>query len=103
MDIVSLIVTLLSGAAGGNIAGAVSKDTNLGTLGNTIAGALGGTGSSWIAQAIGLLGTAAAATGAASTTPELDIGALLGNVATSGVGGAAITAIAALIKNSMNK
>ncbi len=30
MDIVSLIIQLLSGAAGGNLAGNVAKDANLG-------------------------------------------------------------------------
>ena len=38
MDIISLI----SGAVGGNIAAAVLRDQNLGTVGNSIAGILGG-------------------------------------------------------------
>ena len=42
MEIVSLIIQLLSGAAGGNLAGNVAEDANLGPLGNTIAGAIGG-------------------------------------------------------------
>lgn len=42
MDIVTLIVQLLSGAAGGNIAGALLKNLSLGTLGNSLAGIVGG-------------------------------------------------------------
>ena len=42
MDFVSLIVSLVSGAVGGNAAGAVMKDKSLGTVGNSIAGVLGG-------------------------------------------------------------
>mgnify|MGYP000623831868 CR=1 FL=1 len=42
MDIVSLIIQLLSGAAGGNIVGSVLKNISLGTVGNSIAGILGG-------------------------------------------------------------
>lgn len=106
MDIVSIIVTLISGAIGGNVAGAASKDNSLGALGNTIAGVLGGGASSWIAQAIGILGSAAAASsvaGATGAAPALDIGALLGNVATSGVGGAVITLIVGMIKNATAK
>ena len=42
MDVTSLIIQLISGAIGGNAAGAASKDVSLGPLGNTIVGALGG-------------------------------------------------------------
>lgn len=104
MDIVSLIITLLSGAAGGNIAGSVSKDNSLGNLGNTLAGAVGGSAGSWIAQAIGLLGTVAAASGAAGAEHEgLNLGHLIGNVASSGVGGALLTLIVGMIKNATAK
>ena len=37
-----LLISLISGAVGGNIAGALSKDRNLGATLNTILGALGG-------------------------------------------------------------
>ena len=37
-----LIISLLSGAAGGNIVGGVLKNLNLGVLGNSIAGIVGG-------------------------------------------------------------
>jgi uncharacterized membrane protein YeaQ/YmgE (transglycosylase-associated protein family) len=42
MDIVSLIIQLVSGAAGGNLAGKAMPSLNLGTVGNSIAGILGG-------------------------------------------------------------
>ena len=38
MDIVSLIVQLISGAVGGNIAGAALKNASLGPVGNSILG-----------------------------------------------------------------
>jgi uncharacterized membrane protein YeaQ/YmgE (transglycosylase-associated protein family) len=41
MDMVGVIISLISGAAGGNIAGAALKDQSLGTVGNSIAGILG--------------------------------------------------------------
>lgn len=104
MDILNLIITLLSGAIGGNVAGGVSKDNSLGTLGNSVAGAIGGGAGNWIAQAAGLLGTALAASG----TPEaassgLDLGHLIGNIASSGVGGAILTLIVGLLKNATSK
>jgi uncharacterized membrane protein YeaQ/YmgE (transglycosylase-associated protein family) len=39
--IINLIIQLIAGAVGGNAAGAATKDVSLGTLGNTIAGAVG--------------------------------------------------------------
>ena len=36
MDITSLIVEAISGAVGGNVAGAAMKDKSLGTVGNSI-------------------------------------------------------------------
>ena len=41
-ELTALIIQLISGTLGGNAAGNLSKDTSLGPLGNTIAGALGG-------------------------------------------------------------
>jgi uncharacterized membrane protein YeaQ/YmgE (transglycosylase-associated protein family) len=40
--LVNLIVQLIAGAVGGNAVGAGMKNVDLGTLGNTIAGAIGG-------------------------------------------------------------
>ena len=42
MDIVTLLVQCLSGAAGGNIAGAINKAKSLGPMWNTSFGLLGG-------------------------------------------------------------
>ena len=41
MDL-GLIISLLSGAAGGNIAGSLMKNNSLGTLWNSVVGILGG-------------------------------------------------------------
>ena len=40
--IIGLIIQLISGAVGGNVAGAAMKQYNLGTIGNSIAGLIGG-------------------------------------------------------------
>jgi hypothetical protein len=42
MNLSALIVQLIGGALGGYAAGNVSKEMNLGTIGNAIVGALGG-------------------------------------------------------------
>lgn len=99
MDIINLIISLLSGIAGGNIAGAAMPDKSLGGLGNSITGILGGGLGGYILQALGVLsqaGTPAASTG-------LDIASILANVGSGGVGGAVLMIIVSLIKNSMQK
>jgi uncharacterized membrane protein YeaQ/YmgE (transglycosylase-associated protein family) len=95
MDIVQLIVSLVSGAVGGNIAGAVMKDKSLGTAGNSIAGILGGGIGGAILQMLGLLpAPEAGATG-------IDLTAILGNVGSGGVGGAILLVIVSLVRNAM--
>lgn len=97
MDIANLLITLASGAAGGNIAGAALKDKGLGTLGNTIAGLVGGTAGTYIAQAFDLyskIGTNGA---------ELDLGNILATAGTSGISGAVLLVVVSFIKNALNK
>jgi len=95
MNIVSLLIELISGAVGGNIAGAAMKDKSLGTLGNSIAGIVGGGLGGTILQAI--LGSAAAGGGG------LDLQSILGNIAGGGVGGAILMAVIGIIKDMMAK
>jgi hypothetical protein len=55
MDIISLIVSLVSGLIGGNAAGATMKDGALGAVGNTLAGlAAGGLGASLLPALLGV-------------------------------------------------
>ena len=92
MNIVSLIIEAISGAVGGNVAGAAMKDNSLGTMGNSIAGIVGGGLGGTILQMV--MGTAAAGGG-------LDLQSILANVAGGGVGGAILMAIVGIIKNKM--
>ena len=84
------VISLITGAIGGNIAGAVFKNLSLGTLGNTIAGVVGGGAGSAILNA--LLGSGGAAGGT-----------VVGNIASSGVGSVVLMLIVGVIKNSMAK
>ena len=93
MNIVSLIIQLISGAVGGNVAGAAMKDKSLGALGNSIAGIIGGGVGGTILHAV--LGTAAAGGGG------LDLQSILANVGGGGVGGAILMAVIGIIKNAM--
>jgi uncharacterized membrane protein YeaQ/YmgE (transglycosylase-associated protein family) len=104
MDILNLIISLVSGAVGGNLGGLTVSDKNLGVLGNTIIGLIGGGAGDYIFKALGLFAAtgAAGATGA-PTGSELDLASILANIGVSGVSGGALTAVIALIKDAVQK
>ncbi|MCF2874939.1 MULTISPECIES: hypothetical protein [unclassified Tenacibaculum] len=81
-----LIISLLSGAIGGNIAGALLKKYSMGTLWNSVVGILGG---GLGAQLLGML--------------NIDISGIIGNIVGSGVGGGVLMVIIGLIKGAMKK
>lgn len=90
MDIVTILIQLISGAAGGNIAGALLKNISLGTVGNSIAGLVGGGLGGQILQALFNL-------------PEVGSGvldpmAILTQIASGGVGGGATLAIVGMLR-----
>ena len=95
MDITNLIVEAVSGAVGGNVAGAALKDKSLGAIGNSIAGIVGGGIGGTILQAG--MGSAAAGGGG------MDMQSILANVGGGGVGGAILMIVIGLIKNQMSK
>ncbi|MBN2719705.1 MAG: hypothetical protein JXR72_01245 [Proteobacteria bacterium] len=89
----ALIIQLLSGAVGGNLAGSFMKNWSLGTLGNSIVGILGG---GIGGQLLGMLGIATGGGG-------MDIGSIIGSIAGGGVGGGVLLAIIGMIKKAMGK
>jgi uncharacterized membrane protein YeaQ/YmgE (transglycosylase-associated protein family) len=96
MDTTSLLIQLISGAIGGNAAGAVLKKSSLGTLGNSIAGIIGGGLGAKILAALGAGGMAAGA-----AAPGMSLEALVSQVAGGGVGGAVLIAVIGAIRNAM--
>jgi len=95
MNIVSLIIQLVSGAAGGNVAGSLLKNLSLGPVGNSIAGIVGG---GLGGQILGML-----TSGAAPAAGGMDIASIIGSVAGGGIGGGALMAIIGAIKSAMSK
>jgi hypothetical protein len=91
--IVNLIIQLVAGAAGGNLAGSLLKQYNLGALGsNSIAGIVGG---GLGGQLLGMLvGTGASGGG-------MDIGSLIAQVAGGGVGGGILLVLVGLIRQML--
>ena len=105
MDIVTLLISLVSGVVGGNAVGAAMPDKSLGALGNSVTGLLGGGLGGFLMKAAGLIATAAVAAGAQGAAPAtgLDIGSLLANIGGSGVGGAVLTLLVAVAKSYFNR
>lgn len=86
------IISLISGAAGGNLAGMLLKGLNQGTVVNSIAGIVGGGVGG---QILAMLG----AGGAEGT----DLSGILSAVGGGAVGGGGLMAIIGLVKNAMAK
>lgn len=91
----ALIIQLISGAVGGNVAGSVLKQYDLGTLGNSIAGVLGGgIGGQLLTMLVPALGAAAAGGG-------IDLTAIVGQIVGGGIGGSVLLVIVGFVKQMM--
>jgi hypothetical protein len=95
--IVGLIIQLISGAVGGNVADVALKQYDLGTIGNSIAGIIGGGVGGQIIGALLGGGGEANVLGPGG----LDIGTLIAQIASGGVGGGVLMVIIGLIKQAM--
>lgn len=92
--VINLIIQLIAGAIGGNAIGSGLQNVNLGTIGNSIAGAVGGVGGgTLLTSLIPLL---------AGTADNVDIGSIIGQAVGGGASGAILTAIIGIIKNAMS-
>lgn len=92
-----LIIQLIAGAVGGNLAGMGLKNQSLGTLGNSIAGIVGGGLGGQILSMLMTGGTDAAATAAGG----MDVGSLVQSVLSGGVGGGVLMVIVGMLKKMM--
>ncbi len=88
--VINLLIQLISGAVGGNVAGAALKDYNLGTLGNSIAGIVGGVAAGQGLQAAGVDLAAMIGSG--------QIGTIVSNIVSGGLGGGVLMAIVGLLR-----
>lgn len=104
MDYVNLLISLISGIVGGNVAGAAAPQKSLGTLGNSIAGLFGGGLGGSILNALGVIATQVATHPAgAQGAANLDIASLVANIVGSGVGGGVLTLVAGIVRDLLVK
>jgi uncharacterized membrane protein YeaQ/YmgE (transglycosylase-associated protein family) len=95
MDIATLLIQLIAGALGGNIAGSLLKNLSLGTLGNTIAGIVGG-------------GLGGQILGTLFNLPDigggpLDLMSVLTQIASGGIGGGILMIIVGILRGLVAK
>jgi hypothetical protein len=95
MDLISLLLPLFSGAAGGNLVGGILKNFNLGSLGNSLAGLIGGGVGSLVLG--NLLGMPMPVTGGV----DPDGAALLGQILGGGAGGGVMTIIVGMLQKML--
>ena len=88
-----LLINLITGALGGAAIGKASPTFDLGTIGNIIAGLVGG---GVLGQIVTLLLPSVMA---AAQTGNLSVSGVLSQVVAGGAGGAILTAIIGAIKN----
>ena len=81
-----ILISLLTGALGGNIAGALLKKFSMGTLWNSVVGILGG---GLGAQLLSMLG--------------IDLGGIVGSIAGGTAGGGVLMTIIGIIRGAISK
>lgn len=95
MDFVALLIQLVAGATGGNIAGSLLRRMSLGPIGNTIAGMVGGGIGNVMLN--GVLGP-----GQVAALAVLDPGAVIGEIAAAGVGGGVMMVLVGLLRQALS-
>ena len=88
-----ILINLVAGALGGNAAGKSSSTFDLGTIGNTLAGLVGG---GVLGQLIPIV---LPAVQASISSGNFTVGNVVANLVSGGAGGAILTTIIGAIKN----
>ena len=95
--ILPIVIQLIGGVLGGNAVGTLLQDINLGTLGNSVVGAIGG---GILGQIISALLPTLART--MTIAGDVDLAAAAAQVVGGGVGGAVLVAIVGAVRQGMS-
>ena len=90
-SLVNVILALVAGAIGGNVVGAMLRQYNLGPLGNSIAGILGG----------GLGGELLSMILSGGTVDASGVDSFLAQIIGGGIGGGLLMAIVGILRQTM--
>lgn len=94
MEFIPLIIQLVSGALGGNLAGSIFQKFSLGTLGNSIVGILGGGLGGQLLSMIGV---------SMGGDSGMNLASIIGSVASGAVGGGVLMTIFGMIRALFGK
>ncbi|QDP00504.1 hypothetical protein [Thalassotalea sp. PS06] len=94
MEFIPLIIQLVSGALGGNLAGSIFQNFSLGTLGNSIVGILGGGLGGQLLSMIGV---------SMGGDSGMDLASIIGSVASGAVGGGVLMTIFGMVRALFGK
>ncbi len=89
MDIVTLLVQLISGALGGNIAGGILKKLSLGPVGNSVVGIIGGGIGGALLRALGV------------GNGSVDTSSVISGMAGGGIGGGVLLAVVGAVRSAL--
>ncbi len=89
MEILGLVVDIVSGAVGGNLAGLAWKEKSLGRVGNTIVGIIGGAVGTYFMHQAGIISEL--------SMDNMSVGSILGAAGVSAFFGAVLTGIVGML------
>lgn len=92
-ELILLLIQLASGAIGGNVAGKALKQMSLGTLGNSLAGIIGGGIGSQLLEIFGV----------ATSTGSMDLASVVGGILSGGAGGGLLLTLIGIVRKSLHK
>ncbi len=101
MDLTSVLINAIGGALGGAGGGKAVKQSDLGPIGNILAGLAGGAGGALATGGGGILGSLLGAAGEAAG--GIDIAAMAGQLVGGGITGLIVQVIIGLVLNKLRK
>jgi hypothetical protein len=102
MDLTSVLINAIGGAIGGAGGGKAVKQSDLGPIGNILAGLAGGAGGALATGGGGILGSLLGAAGEAAAG-GIDIAAMAGQLVGGGITGLIVQVIVGLVLNKLRK
>ncbi len=99
----NLVISALFGAAGGNALGGIVKKLNLGTIGNTLAGGIGGWFAAQVAAMFSVSDMAAPLAGMDGAVNGFDFAGLVTTALAALAGGGVLTGMIGMAKKMMRR
>ena len=103
MEWLNVLIPIISGVVGANVAGSAMKKFDLGTVGNSIVGLLGGAAGALITSMLGGGDPGASGFPAATQAGGVDMGSIVASIVGGGAGGGVLMSLVGAIRNKFGK